>query len=167
MSDLYTELLIKKERTAKDSLIKYGMIAVTAVFVLAGLFISPILLLPAVLCGVADYFIIPRTDLEFEYLFINGDLDIDMIMAKTKRKNAKSIKLEEIDLIAPVNSHRLDYYNNNQSIRVLDYSSGNAEHKRYAMIGKDDKGLCKIIIEPDEALANAMKNCAPGKVFLD
>ena len=26
MSDLYTELLVKKKRTAKDSLIKYGMI---------------------------------------------------------------------------------------------------------------------------------------------
>ncbi|MDO5336475.1 MAG: DUF6106 family protein [Eubacteriales bacterium] len=167
MSDLYTELLVKKERTSKDTLIRFGIIAGTAVFVFAGLFISPLLLIPAIACGVAAYFIVPRTDLEFEYLFINGDLDIDMIMSKAKRKKAKSVKMEEIDLVAPLNSHRLDYYNNNQNIRVLDYSSGNAEHKRYALIGKDDKGLCKIIIEPDEALANAMKNCAPGKVFLD
>lgn len=40
MSDLYTELLVKKKRTAKDSLIKYGMIGFTAVLTAAGLFSS-------------------------------------------------------------------------------------------------------------------------------
>lgn len=167
MSDLYTELLVKKESTSKDSLIKYGLYVLTGVMVVAGLLISPIFLLAAIALGVACYFIVPRTDLEYEYLFVNGEMDIDMIMAKTKRKKAFSFDLAEAELAAPLNSHRLDYYNNNQNLKTLDYSSGNPEHKRYAVITRNKDSLCKVIIEPDENLANLMKKSAPSKVFLD
>lgn len=167
MSDLYSELLVKKKRTAKDNLIKYGLIGLTALLAAAGLFLMPVLLIAAIVVGVVSYFIIPGTDLEFEYLFVNGELDIDKIMAKTKRKKVKTLNLQEADLMAPLNSHRMDYYNGNQKLKVLDFSSGDPEHKRYAIIMRDGGETCKIIIEPDEALAKNMRNCAPSKVFLD
>ena len=86
MSELYSEFLVKKESTFKDALIKFGMIGLTVVAVAAGLFLNPLLLIVAIGLGVACYFIIPKTDLEYEYLFVNGELDIDKIMAKSKRK---------------------------------------------------------------------------------
>ena len=161
MGDLYSELLVKKDKTAKDSLLKYGLIVLTVLAVFAGLIITPLALIIAVA------FVIPKTDVEYEYLFINGDFDIDMIMSKTKRKKVKSFKLSEADLAAPLDSHRMDYYNGNQNMKVLDFSSGNPEHKRFGVITRLDGNLCKIILEPDEALAQAMKNSAPSKVFLD
>ena len=167
MGDLYSELLVKKDKTAKDSLLKYGLIVLTVLAVFAGLIITPLALIIAVALGIACYFVIPKTDVEYEYLFINGDFDIDMIMSKTKRKKVKSFKLSESDLTAPLDSHRMDYYNGNQNMKVLDFSSGNPEHKRFGVITRLDGNLCKIILEPDEALAQAMKNSAPSKVFLD
>ena len=167
MGDLYSELLVKKDKTAKDSLLKYGLIVLTVLAVFAGLIITPLALIIAVALGIACYFVIPKTDVEYEYLFINGDFDIDMIMSKTKRKKVKSFKLSEVDLAAPLDSHRMDYYNGNQNMKVLDFSSGNPEHKRFGVITRLDGNLCKIILEPDEALAQAMKNSAPSKVFLD
>ena len=167
MGDLYSELLVKKDKTAKDSLLKYGLIVLTVLAVFAGLIITPLALIIAVALGIACYFVIPKTDVEYEYLFINGDFDIDMIMSKTKRKKVKSFKLSESDLAAPLDSHRMDYYNGNQNMKVLDFSSGNPEHKRFGVITRLDGNLCKIILDPDEALAQAMKNSAPSKVFLD
>jgi len=167
MGDLYSELLVKKDKTAKDSLLKYGLIVLTVLAVFAGLIITSLALIIAVALGIACYFVIPKTDVEYEYLFINGDFDIDMIMSKTKRKKVKSFKLSESDLAAPLDSHRMDYYNGNQNMKVLDFSSGNPEHKRFGVITRLDGNLCKIILEPDEALAQAMKNSAPSKVFLD
>ncbi len=167
MSDLYYELLVKKETTAKDRITKFGLIALTALSVFAGLFITPLLLIAAIALGVACYFVIPKTDLEFEYLYVNGELDIDMVMSKSKRKKAKSIDLSQADIIAPVNSHRMDYYNGNQKMKTLDYSSGNPDHKRYAVITRIGNESCRVIIEPDEKMAQSIKNCAPGKVFLD
>lgn len=167
MSDLYSELLVKKEHTAKDCITKYGLIGLTVLFVAAGLFVHPLLLVGAIACGVACYFIIPKTDLEYEYLFVNGDMDVDVVMSKSKRKRVKSFSLSEADLMAPVNSHRMDYYNGNQKMKTLDYSSGNPDHKRFAIITRLDGESCRIIIEPDEEMAKAMKNSAPNKVFLD
>lgn len=167
MSDLYTELLVKKEKTPKDSLIKYGLIALTALSALAGLFIHPFCLIGAVLLGIADYFILPKTDLEYEYLFVNGEFDVDVIMSQQKRKRVCSFSLKESDIAAPVKSHRMDYYNNNQNMKVMDYSSGNPEHEQFAIITRVNEETCKVIIEPDQDLKDKMKKTAPGKVFLD
>ena len=167
MSDLYSEFLVKKESTAKDAILKYGLIVLTILAVGAGLFISPLLLVLAIALGVACYFVIPRTDLEYEYLFVNGEFDIDMVMAKSKRKKVMSVNLSEADLIAPLNSHKMDYYNGNSRMKTLDYSSGNQQHRRFAVIIKSGGENCKIIIEPDEQMAQAIKNSAPSKVFLD
>ena len=167
MGDLYSELMVKKDKTAKDSLLKYGLIVLTVLAVFAGLIITPLALIIAVALGIACYFVIPKTDVEYEYLFVNGEFDIDMVMAKSKRKRVKSFNLSEADLVAPLNSHRMDYYNGNQNMKVLDYSSGNPQHKRFGVITRLDNATCKIILEPDEALAQAMKKTAPSKVFLD
>lgn len=167
MSDLYQEHLVKKERTVKDSLIKYGLLGLTVLFAAAGLFLFPLLLFVALILGIVCYFVFPKIDLEYEYLFVNGEMDIDKIMGKAKRKRVGSFNLAEADLMAPVNSHRMDYYNNNQKMKVLDYSSGNPEHKRFAVITRVGDDTCKIIIEPSEAMAVTMRNSAPSKVFMD
>ena len=167
MSDLYSELLVKRERTIKDSIIKYGLIVLTVIAVIASLISTPLIWIAAIALGIACYFVIPKTDVEYEYLFVNGEFDIDMVMAKSKRKRVKSFNLSEADLVAPLNSHRMDYYNGNQNMKVLDYSSGNPQHKRFGVITRLDNATCKIILEPDEALAQAMKKTAPSKVFLD
>ena len=41
MSDLYQEHLVKKERTAADSAVRIAVIGFTALFVVAGLCITP------------------------------------------------------------------------------------------------------------------------------
>ena len=87
MGDLYSELLVKKDKTAKDSLLKYGLIVLTVLAVFAGLIITPLALIIAVALGIACYFVIPKTDVEYEYLFINGDFDID------KKKESKELQI--------------------------------------------------------------------------
>ena len=93
MSDLFSELLLKKKQPAKDLVVKYGLIALTVIMVLGGLVLNVLLLVPAIALGIACYFVIPKTDLEYEYLFVNGELDIDMIMSKSKRKRVKLLEI--------------------------------------------------------------------------
>ena len=66
MGDLYSELLVKKDKTAKDSLLKYGLIVLTVLAVFAGLIITPLALIIAVALGIACDFVIPKTDVEYE-----------------------------------------------------------------------------------------------------
>ena len=87
MSDLYSELLVKKERTAKDRLVKGSIIALIVLLVLAGLFIMPLLLIAAIVLGVCAYlFIFPGTDLEFEYLFVNESLTLTRLWQSPREK---------------------------------------------------------------------------------
>jgi len=167
MSDLYSELLVKKQTTGKELAIKAGLIALTVFAVFAGIFLYPVFLIAAVGMGIADYFLLPNLDLEYEYLHVNGTLDIDKIAAKTKRKKVKSIDVRKMELLAPIRSHRLDSYNQNPKLKVLDYSSQDSNHKIYAMIIPDEKEICKILLEFDERMLSDIKKIVPRKVFTD
>ena len=65
MGDLYSEYLVKKKPTALDAVIKYGLIILTVLAALAGLFVSPVILVLAVILGVVSYLVIPKTDIEY------------------------------------------------------------------------------------------------------
>ena len=167
MNDTYSELLIKKEVTAKDKMIKVLMIALIALMAVAGLLITPLAFIVAIALGIAAYFVFPNLDLEFEYVYVNGELDIDKIMAKMKRKRAKSFELSKMEIMAPVKSHRLDYQNQNTKMKVYDFSSGNPSHKIFAMIIPSDNEICKVLLEPDEELLKNIEKSCPRKVFVD
>ena len=65
MSDLYSELLVKKKQTAKDLVVKYGLIALTVIMVLGGLVLNVLLLVPAI--ALFSYWIM------CSFLFSNGE----------------------------------------------------------------------------------------------
>ncbi len=166
MNESCRECLVKKKITAKDTAIRFAVIFAAVLAVLAGLFLIPAALLAALVLGIASYFVIQNTDLEYEYTLIEKSLDIDKIMAKTRRKRLKSYDLNDADLIAPISSHRMDYYNSNSKLRTIDYTSGTPEGTVYAVIIKDGNETAKVLIEPDEVMAQMMNRAMPGKCFL-
>ena len=88
MSDLYTEVLVKKQQTGKDKAIKGVLIFFTVLFAAAGIMMNPLILLLALVLGIVDYIFIPKLSVEFEYLYVNGELDIDRIYSQSRRKRA-------------------------------------------------------------------------------
>ena len=166
MNELYFEQLVKKTPSATDKLKRYGLIVLTVLFVLAGLGNPIFLLLGVILIGVT-YFLLPSTDLEFEYIYVDGDIDIDAVMGKAKRKRKKSFSVKEIELMAPAKSHRMDYYNNDMKMQVLDYSSNNPENHCFCAVIHQDGAAQKILFEPNQEMLDAIRMRAPGKVFLD
>ena len=94
MSDLYTEVLVKKQQTGKDKVIKGVLIFFTVLFAAAGIMMNPLILLLALVLGIVDYIFIPKLSVEFEYLYVNGELDIDSLseQLKTAQKLIKQCK---------------------------------------------------------------------------
>ena len=45
-----------------------------------------------------------------KYLYVNGELDIDAIYSKQKRKKMGSYDASELEILAPENSHELDSF---------------------------------------------------------
>ena len=109
----------------------------------------------------------PGFDLEYEYLLVNRELDIDKIYSRKKRKQEAQFQLEEMELFAPLNSRRMEHYNSNTHLKIRDYSSGADGAGVYAMIIRDGQEACKVLLEPDEQMLDALSRIFPNKVFMD
>ena len=49
------------------------------------------------------YFIFPKLNVEYEYMILNHDLQIDAIYNKSKRKHMLSFDIQSAEIIAPKN----------------------------------------------------------------
>ena len=163
MNDLYKEILVKRSPQGTDAIRKAGMILLPVLFALAGFFISPFFLILAVAAAVLAWFVITGMNLEYEYLYVNGDIDVDRIIAKQKRKKAGSYPLENLELIAPTGSYELDSYKG-KNVREIDYTSGDGQTKSYTAAYHQDDGTVLVRLELDDDLIRDLRRAAPRKV---
>lgn len=161
MSEYMTEQLIKRKTTVKDTVIKFGLIALTALsLLLSGNIIFMILF---VVLLIVDYYVLRRMDVEYEYTYFSGELDIAKVMNKQFRKEVFTTNVkEEMELIAPSDHADLKYH---QVEKTLDFSSKFPEHKTYTMVTLYKGQKVKVIIEPNEKLLNNLRDTAPRKVI--
>lgn len=164
MSETYVECLVARKASAPKKFLKILLIMLTVCFLLIGTLFLPALIV-AIATGVGAYFAYLQADIEYEYLYLDKEISVDKVMAKSRRKKGATYSLEQMEIMAPLNSHRLDSYKN-RNLKTFDYSSGIADQpeKRYMMICNGDT---KVILEPSEAMLRAIKNVAPRKVFTD
>ena len=160
MNDFYTEQLIKRQTTGKDRLLKMLLILVTVLSVFI-VFIFPFgIILPVILIAL-DVFLFQRMDVEYEYLFVNGDLDIDKIMHKARRKRVCSVNVNDLEVLAPASSGEARQY---QRVKTQDYTSASGNGKEYVLVVKEKGVLTKILFEPNDAIIEGFFLLAPRKV---
>lgn len=118
-----------------------------------------------VITGVGAYFVTLYSDLEYEYLYLDKELVIDKVLAKSKRKRVATYQVERMEILAPFHSYHLDNYKNRQ-VKIRDYSIGE-ELKPDLRYAAYYEGGEKLILSPSEELVKAIRNVAPRKVFMD
>ncbi|MCM1038645.1 MAG: DUF6106 family protein [Roseburia sp.] len=165
VSETYVEHLVARKAPFIMRFLKTLLIMLTVCFALVGiLFMNTIALILAVAVGIASYFAYMNTDLEYEYLYVDKEISIDKVMAKSRRKKVASYDMERMEILAPVKSYHLDEYRN-RTMKTIDYSSGTAEDdKKYMMVYE---GNLKIMLEPSPEMVKAIQTIAPRKVFTD
>lgn len=163
MNESYSEWLVKRKPPAYALLVKIVMIilCVVAVFLALTTMFGIIIL---ALAGAATYLLFQSLNLEFEYLYVNGQLTIDKIMGRARRKQVWEGKLEEIQIIAPTDSYVLkDYETSN--MKTLDFSSGMPGAKAYAIISQSGANSVKVLFEPNEKMLHCIRQMSPRKVI--
>ncbi|NLJ97478.1 MAG: hypothetical protein GX321_10040 [Clostridiales bacterium] len=162
MNQLYAETAVKR----KDTFATTGLKILMILGVLVGLilmFLGQFLSFIGVALVVGIFFLYPRLDVEYEYVYVDGQLDFDKISGKAKRKTMLRIDFENVDIMAPINSHALDGYNNMQ-IDKKDFTSLNKDIKPYAIIANVDNKKMKILFEPNEKMIKMIKQKSPRKI---
>ena len=159
MNDTYCEYIVKRKTSSSALICRFVAVFASAVAIFLSLLMFSILGLTA--CGFfvwIDMVIFRNTDIEYEYQFFSGQLDIDVIYGKKKRKRARRFDLKKIEILAPLNSDKLSHYNKNDKLKVLDYSSGFANRPKYVFVIQGDEGIVnKVVFEPTEEMVNAIR----------
>ena len=164
MNDLYTEASVKKKVTVTDTLIKVGIVAVIAVLIFAGFLTNKLITILGVLAAFGAYYLLPLFNVVYEYIFCDGQLDFDKIMAGEKRKHMYRLDFEQVLIMAPANSHALDSYKNNPTAKKLDFTSLEKDRKVYCIVESSGDIQTLVYFEPNEKMISYIKQKAPRKV---
>lgn len=166
MNESYKELLVKKDSGVKETVIRFVSVIPT---VLSGLLTiltgNPIIFIIAIAFVGLDYLVFQWTDIEYEYLYLDKEISVDKIMAKTRRKKVTTIDVNKIEIMAPEKSYQLDSYRNRQ-VKVTDLSAGHdlPEEKLYWIFYEGNQ---KFLMNLTEDFAKTIKGVAPRKVFTE
>jgi hypothetical protein len=165
--DTFIERLVTKKRTSKDTLTSIGIVIAAIVLSVIILFIPIINSFAPVLIVAIIYFayiFMKSTNLEFEYSVTNGDIDVDKIIAKRKRKRIFSAVTKDIEIIAKLKSDKYssEYKNIRNKIEAVTTMESNDLYFIVAPY-KGEKTI--IFFEPDQRMIDAFKSRIPRKVF--
>ena len=160
---LYSDTYVHSKLTSQKLMMRRLMIAaciilpILAIVVLGSIWVF----LLAVVIDIVLIYFLPNKRVDYEYVFVDGQIDFDRIIADANRKSMRRTDLEKAEVVAPEGSHALDSFKN---LPLEDYSSGNSEDKHFIMVVKGDKGNVRIRFTPNERLLDQMKMKARSKI---
>lgn len=166
MSDSYIELLIKRRTNPVKSIIKYALTVIAAVCLFLGLMGYLTLFFVGIILALIAYFVYLNAYVEYEYLYLNKELSVDRILAKSKRKRMAEFDLQRMEVLAPANSHHLDAYQN-RKYAVYDFASNQEDSKPYILIYAGDNEVAKVKLDMTDELFKVIRDISPRKVFAD
>lgn len=162
MNDTYVEQIIewtptKKARAVKALLILLCVCSLIMFFLPLGFLIVLAVIVLTVLVT-RDY------NREYEYSFVEGELDVDKIVCKSSRRRCGSFDFRKLEMMAPLGSQEDMRYSHNK-YKEYDYSSGDTDHAKYVAYVMKDNETVRLIFEPNEEMIHAINYIARGKVF--
>ena len=153
MGDIFAEQLVKRKKKPSEQFLKYALTALVIVFALGGMFfVKGYLVYLALALAVACYFIFPRFNVEYEYSYVNGEFDVDVIYSMQKRKKKEVFNLQDVDCVAPYGNPALAPFQTGYTI--TDYSAFDASRPPYVIVKGSEKRLIYMQIEDPTILAD-------------
>lgn len=104
-------------------------------------------------------------DFEYEYSYMSGELDIDKIIAKSKRKRLNSFDFNKAELVAPKDSQEALRLEHSQ-YRTYDYTSNKEDAKVYVAYPMCNNEIVRIYFEPNEKMLQSLNYILPRKVII-
>ena len=165
MEPLYCETYLNANPTSKRKALRVALMALAVFLVAIGfvLMLSMGTYLPLMvmfLIAAIIVYLLPTTNIAYEYIFVDGQIDFDRILKGEKRKTMMRIDMDKIELVAPEGSHELDSYRQKP---LFDYSSG-MQGKHYIAVHLGEKGLEQVKFTPDEKMLEAIGTKSPSKL---
>ena len=155
MNDGYQELLIQRKQKGYEKTVKTAVMVFMVLFLAAGLLINPFLFIGAVVLAVLYYIQVPKLFVEYEYLLVSNELQVDAIYSRQKRKKMKQIDLGQVVLMTKEGSHELDAY---QRYEKVDYSAQDPADKAYVLVVGDGGKQVQYFLQLSGEMLQEIRN---------
>ena len=166
MGDVFVEQIIKKNLPLGGLAIRTGAVLLVLIGILFIPYLGMLGLTITALLIYLAYLAFVYTSAEWEYSFVNGELTIDKILGKRKRKPVETYDIKKASLIAPANSEEIRQ--KSEFLTKINYVGTRNIENQYSIIIDDVegvKGALMITIEPDKKLIDAMYKVRPNNVI--
>lgn len=164
--DIFIEKIINKKKDTKDKLYVAGII-LAGILLTAIVFIVPILSVfsPALFAIILffGYHFAKSRNIEFEYAVTNGDIDVDKIIARSKRKRVLSVLTNDIEIVANIKSDKYsDYKNITKRIEAV---TSMDDDNIYFLVATYKGERTILFFQPDQRMIDSFKIKIRSKVF--
>ncbi|MEE0928997.1 MAG: DUF6106 family protein [Acutalibacteraceae bacterium] len=160
--DTFYEQIIKIKMNGKAKAMIAAIIIVD-LFVVLGLLWLSLFTAPAiaflVIVGAVwgGYKLITMLSVEFEYIFTNGDLDVDKITARSSRKRMVSINCGKVEKMGEFKGQPAP-----GSVKeTFVYCNPDDEGQIYLIAKDRNRGQIMLVIAPDERIREAIEKAVP------
>lgn len=167
--DSFLEYLMKKQSTGAEIALKIGVVLLATLLscVVFLIFMSVSFLRSfsffAVLCiGYIAYILISRMSVEYEYIFTNGDLDIDIIKARKYRKRLITVKCKNIRIMEKTTEIANKTRMGDKAVNAV-YNPALGEIYKIEATVKDGKEAL-VFFQPTEKLVAEMRKFNPVNI---
>ena len=161
--DTFFEQIIKVRRTGSQIAGVFGILILLAVVMFLLVFVA----LPYVGTFVfifafgacwGAFKLIQRSSIEYEYIFTNGDLDIDKIIARSSRKRVASVKCSAVERYGKYNPAARP----SDSVKKIYMCCDAADPEAKYLIAPTKKdGTVMIVFAPDERMRGVIEKAIP------
>jgi len=165
--DTFYEQLVTIKNTGKNLALKVliwfvAILILIVLTLLMGSFGTIVLLLMAGDIYLA-WFLSNKLNIEYEYILTNGEIDIDRITAKRKRKRMLNFKCADVERMGKYNpaEHANISYSKTYFVCNVD------ENSMFAVVRHKDQGLVLVIFSPNDKTSEGMKKYLPRQVSRD
>ncbi|AFK85274.1 MULTISPECIES: DUF6106 family protein [Thermoanaerobacterium] len=166
--DIFIEKLVKKQRTSKDTLKALGLILASLVIVFFIIplipFVKGFLIFFIVAIPFFAYYVIKSQNIEYEYAYTNGELDVDRIVAESRRKRLLSVDCKDFEIVAKVSSDKYSDEYRKIPNKVEAVSSMASPDVYFAVFENGGKRTI-LYFEPNDKMIEAMWKYIPRKFF--
>ena len=154
--DSYVEYLVKKKNGPTTIILQILIVMATAFGVAAVMFfLGGVGAIVATAALYGGYYAVTAQNLEYEYLFTNGEIDVDKIVAKRKRARLLNFECRDIEKMEELNERNEKKVPGVQ--RIIACSVGDKAPIYVIDVRHKKLGKVQVIINLSDEMKEAMK----------
>lgn len=113
----------------------------------------------AIAAAVMTYLTYRNTQVEYEYTYTNGELDVDKIIARSKRREMITVDVKKFTDFGKYDENTPE---ETADMTVVLATDNILSHEYYADFSSEDFGLTRLIFCPDERMLENIKRGLSG-----